>query len=331
MENYMKIIPLESKTKNKWNKFLLKNGPRSGLFLNSWQWGEFQRNIGNNVAQNIFMEGDDYKCITTLIYNNIKIFGNYCYIPRGPICSDASYLKKVLDLIIKDNLFVRFDHVSVEAPLFNGLHKTRHIQPNKTLITDLSKTEDDLMASMHKKTRYNIRLAEKSGVHVNLSPVDFDLVWNVFEETSKRDGFSLHKKDYYKKMVNELSYDECNVFLATATFENQILAANIMIDFGGTRTYLHGASSNINRNVMAPYLLHWVLIKDAKEKGLRWYDWWGVCNKDNKTHKWAGITRFKRGFGGEDVDYAGTYDYTHQTGGYLAYKFIRYIKNLIKK
>ena len=327
----MQKIPLESKTKNKWNLFLLKNGPRSGLFLNSWQWGEFQSKVGNTVDQYIFEKNGVWRGISNIVHKKLKLFGDYCYVPRGPVCVRFSYVKEILDLIIKDNWFVRFDHSFTNKLKFPGFYKTTHVQPSKTIITNLSKTEDELMASMHKKTRYNIRLAKKNGVHVNLSSVDFELVWDVFEETSKRDGFGLHKKDYYKKMVSELNSEECNVFLATATFEDQVLAANIMIDFGGTRTYLHGASSNLNRNLMAPYLLHWYLIKDAKYKGIDWYDWWGVCDKNDKNHQWAGITRFKLGFGGEDVEYAGTYDYTHKPVQYLMYRHIRYIKNLIKK
>jgi lipid II:glycine glycyltransferase (peptidoglycan interpeptide bridge formation enzyme) len=81
-----------------------------------------------------------------------------------------------------------------------------------------------------------------------------------------------------------------------------------MIYFGDTATYLHGASSRERRELMAPHLLHWTAMMDAKSWGFRTYDFWGVAPEGVEGHSWAGITRFKRGFGGKYVAYPGTYD-----------------------
>lgn len=120
-------------------------------------------------------------------------------------------------------------------------------------------------------------------------------------------------------------------FLAIAKHENDILATNIMIDFGDTRTYLHGASSNVKRNLMAPYLLHWELMKDAQSKGIKFYDWWGIAPIDAPAdHPWAGISRFKRGFGGEEVEYPGTFDLVLHPIKYRFYQFIRSLRRRMK-
>jgi lipid II:glycine glycyltransferase (peptidoglycan interpeptide bridge formation enzyme) len=81
---------------------------------------------------------------------------------------------------------------------------------------------------------------------------------------------------------------------------------------------------------MAPYLLHWELIKEAKEKGLKFYDWWGIAASDDPKDPWAGITRFKKGFGGEMVSYPGTFDYVLKPAGYEFYKLFRFVKRRIR-
>ena len=200
--------------------------------------------------------------------------------------------------------------------------KTRDLQPSHTLITNLEPSEKQLLANMHEKTRYNIRLAEKKGVQIEIGTATIDEVWRVFEMTSSRDEFRLHGKEYYRKMLQHT-----NAFLAVAKHDGEILAANILIDFGKTRSYLHGASSNVKRNFMAPYLLQWELMKDAKIHGMKSYDWWGVAPVHaSSTHEWSGISRFKRGFGGEEVSYPGTFDVVLHPIKYKLYQFARMLR-----
>jgi lipid II:glycine glycyltransferase (peptidoglycan interpeptide bridge formation enzyme) len=104
-------------------------------------------------------------------------------------------------------------------------------------------------------------------------------------------------------------------------YKNQVIAGNIVSFFGDTVTYVHGASSYEHRRVMAPYLLQWQVIKKAKEKGYRHYDFYGIDEE-----KWPGITRFKKGFGGEGIKYPGTYDLILNKKWYYVYKTLRYIR-----
>jgi lipid II:glycine glycyltransferase (peptidoglycan interpeptide bridge formation enzyme) len=130
-------------------------------------------------------------------------------------------------------------------------------------------------------------------------------------------------------MLEILKSGECKAFLAFADFEGQSLAANLMIDSFGTRTYLHGASSNEMRNVMAPYALHAHLMKDAAEKGLTAYDFWGIAPPgSSEDHPWAGITRFKLGFSENVVSMPGTYDIPLSRFWYGLYKTARKLRGL---
>ena len=157
---------------------------------------------------------------------------------------------------------------------------------------------------------------------VSIGTDSIDAVWPLFEQTASRGQFRLHPKSYYQKMLASGV-----VFIATAKAGEQIVAANLMVDFDGTRTYLHGASGETHRNVMAPFLLHWELMRDAKRKGVEAYDWWGVAPEGaNESHPWNGITRFKLGFGGERLDSPGTFDFVARPLAYAVYRIVRAIR-----
>lgn len=334
-----------------WDAFVQKHGPRSGLFLQSWMWGEFQKSVGEQVERVAWIsnvgegQAPPVQAVAQVIRKTIPYFGTYAYVPRGPIVVSsfpppAKEGKEEVSIVnVADHdLFIR-----IESPIERGQgtppitgKRISSIQPAHTLITDLTLSTDELLANMHEKTRYNIRLADKKGVKIEMRSATIDEVWPVFEATASRDVFRLHGKEYYRKMMEEGGKEgrreeeggkETRVFIAIAKHEGNILAANIMIDFGNTRTYLHGASSNVKRNFMAPYLLQWELMKDAKANGITSYDWWGVAPLGApSSHPWAGISRFKRGFGGEEVSYPDTVDVVLKPGRYMIYNFIRKLR-----
>jgi lipid II:glycine glycyltransferase (peptidoglycan interpeptide bridge formation enzyme) len=201
------------------------------------------------------------------------------------------------------------------------IRRSLDVQVSKTIILDLSKTEDKLLKEMHQKTRYNIRLAEKKGVKIReAAEGEFEKFWELMSQTVNRDGFRLHEKDYYEKMIE---VDGVKLFLGEA--ENKILCSGIFSFFGDTAVYLHGASSNENRELMAPHILQWELARRAKALGFKYYDFFGVDEK-----KWPGVTRFKRGFGGKEVNYPGTFDVIFDIFKYDGYKVLRFVRRFLK-
>jgi lipid II:glycine glycyltransferase (peptidoglycan interpeptide bridge formation enzyme) len=209
--------------------------------------------------------------------------------------------------------------IASPSTLLGAKQSPHDINPRATSIVDLSQTEEELLAAMHQKTRYNIRVAEKHGVSVgpwSMVHGSFDRIWELFDQTAKRDRFRLHPRGYYEKQIKIPGIE---VF--GAEHEDKLLAAAIIIFFGDTATYLHGASSNEMRNVMAPHALHWAIIKRAKESGMKYYDLWGIS--DDQKSGWAGITRFKRGFGGADVSAPGTFDLPVNKFWYSVYTLVR--------
>jgi len=139
----------------------------------------------------------------------------------------------------------------------------------------------------------------------------------LLQKTSRRDEFHSHPEEYYKKLL-----DLKSIKLFAIEHQDKIIASNIILFYGKRAIYLHGASDYEYRNLMAPYLLHWHIIKHAKDKGFLEYDLWGVDDK-----KWPGVTRFKRGLGGKEVNYVGSYNYVFKPFWYALYKARQSLKN----
>ncbi|MBI4435062.1 peptidoglycan bridge formation glycyltransferase FemA/FemB family protein [Candidatus Uhrbacteria bacterium] len=317
-----------------WNQFVLEHGPRSGRFLQSWEWGEFQTAMGEQVRRDVFDDEGTVTGVAQWLERKLPGSGIYCYCPKGPI--GVGQLQGG-----HKELFLRIEPAT--PSFLQGAKKSVDLSPTHTRITSLTDTEETLLAQMHSKTRYNIRVAQKHGVVVEFGSHDMDAVWNLFKQTSTRGEFRLHDKRYYQTMIDSLATGDCRAFLATASHAGDLLVANIMVDFGDTRTYLHGASSNQLRNYMGPYLLHWELIRDAKTRGLTYYDWWGVAPLEDSpparggargggsTHPWAGISRFKRGFPGVEYASPGTYDLVLQPFRYQLYQVGRSLIRIVRR
>lgn len=201
--------------------------------------------------------------------------------------------------------------------------------PVVTRALDISKTEEEILAQMKPKTRYNIRLAQKKGVTVSRTS-DADTLYNLLQKTAGRDkGYFPHDKNYYQKMAEVLGSKNLG-FVFQAEFENEPLAAIFVTLYGKTAIYLHGGFDDSKKNLMAPYLCQWEAIKYAKKMGCSYYDFWGVAETDSPHDPWAGITRFKEGFGGERIVFPGSYDFVLHPFWYNFLTVMARIKHLIR-
>jgi len=311
----------------------LASGREHNQFPQSWEWGEFQISAGNRVMRLGFKDGDRLFFALSLIKKVLPLGLNYFYAPRINLENlSLEKIKFIFDSIKsiakkEKVIFLRFEPANgfSIADFRLPIIRTIDVQPSRTVILNLEKTADELLSAMHQKTRYNIRLAEKKGVIIREAGVDdFEKFWKLMEETKQRDGFRLHGKEYYRKMLNiqyPISNSQLSIRLFVAEYESKIIAGNIVVFFGDTVTYMHGASGGEYRNVMAPYLLQWHIIKLAKDSGYKYYDFYGVDEK-----KWPGVTRFKTGFGAEEINYPGTFDLVFGQGWYSIYRLVRRIR-----
>lgn len=302
-------------------------------FLQSWTWGTFQASLGRRVVRIGFSDGTRLMSGAQFVFLPLPLRHSYVYLPRGPFGDGATFEWEDAIRLLKSEepraVFLRTDPPESAPPAPQGSHaRLKTVQPQHTLMLDLRKSEAELLSAMHEKTRYNIRLAERKGVQVSHTTEAEQLVdfFALLRETDKRDRIRSHPQAYYQRMFETLA-PRGQLALWTARFEGKTLAANLVVSFSDTVTYLHGASSDIARNVMAPHLLQWRQIQDAKQRGFRWYDFWGVAPKDvGSNHAWAGITRFKEGFGGERVSYPAGFDLALTPLRYRAFRLAKTLR-----
>jgi len=342
----MQLIELKEQDKLKYNSFVASHP--SGSFLQSWEWGGWQENLGREVYRFFLMDSDSVAGSMQLI--RMPVLGKrfYLYAPYGPVLAKGENFKfqisnfqgifNDLKSRFPEALFIRIEPKDQQLPAtcYQLLAKSTHIQPVNTLVLDLSKSIDQLLKEMHPKTRYNIRLAQKHGVEIvsDLAIVPghglyLEEVLGLIMETAKRQNFKTFTEDYYRGLLDFFgAQNHCGdlkIYIYKALYGRELLAAAVMVDFGKVRTYLFGGSAAAHRDVMAPHLLHFKAISDAQALGLRSYDFWGL---DTVKEKNPGFARFKLGFGGKRLEYPGAYDLVFAKGQYRFYQVLRWLNRL---
>ena len=310
-----------------WNRFLSQH-PDAHL-LQTGEWGELKSAFGWKPVRVI---SGDFG--VQILFRKLPLGFTVGYIPK----SDPTLLLwQEVDSACKQNraIFVKLEPDAwgdAQPDTWNLKLETspHNIQPPRTIIVDIRGTEEEILARMKQKTRYNIRLAEKKGVTVR--------AWDNVESfhkmmlvTGGRDGFGVHSLEYYKRAYELLQPKGLGEILV-AEYEGKPLAALFVARNGDRAYYLYGASTDEERNRMPTYLLQWEAMKWAKARGCEEYDLWGVPDEDEPTLEaqfesrhdglW-GVYRFKRGFGGKLKRAAQAMDRVYNPLLYWAYlKFI---------
>lgn len=312
----------------------------SGSFLQSSIWQQLLKKQGHNFWQLAVVE-DNQVIATCLFYENrLPLSRSYFYAPKGPIISAELHddkKREVLQLILSRARDITIDTKNAqeiffkvepteEALILPELVKTADIQPRDNWIIDLTKDTQKILEEMHAKTRYNIALAKRRGVKIRFSHdmTDLQHFLRLIKNTADRNQISLLPDKHYKLLLATLIEQHAGE-LALAEVGGEVVAANLLIRFGLATTYLHGGTDYQQRQYMAPQLLQWESIKKAKEHGFTKYDFGGVAPEDGSKPRWAGLTRFKKGFGGYPVVSPGAYDLIYDKSWYSLYKLSKKI------
>lgn len=292
--------------------------------------------------------------VNVLVRTFKKSFVNFslAYVPLAPEKdegeSEESYIAQIGDFtkslknsLPKNTLCVRYDlpldfatceerdsfvksFPSLAKKAKVGIKKNKvDIQPPDSTYLDLTKTEDELLAGMKNKWRYNVRYATKHGVEVRAVTAnsadfekDLDSFYELYKTTAARDGIGLHPKSYYKDLLergaksekSEAEGDRTKITLYIASHEGEDLAAIITLFQSDEAIYLYGCSGNNKRNLMPAYLVQWTAIREAKAFGSKIYDFYGMPPTDDENHPMHGLYLFKTGFGGAHVHRPGSFD-----------------------
>jgi len=282
--------------------------------LQSWAWGDFRQSERVDVIRlGEYKQGKLIAGYQITFHQIPRLCYKMGYCPKSGIPS-----KEMLKAIKKEAkkrkaIAVKFEPNIREGLNFGkklGLVKGRPLFTKNTFWLDLTKSEEDLLSGMKAKTRYNIRLAKRKGVRVmeDSSDKGFDEYWKLMEETTNRQAFYAHDKAYHLKMWQEMRKAK-QAHLFKAVYKNETLAAWIVFVLNGVLYYPYGASSRKHRDLMANNLLAWEVIRFGKRKGCRLFDMWGSLGEDpDKNDPWYGFHKFKEGYGGELVEFVGSWD-----------------------
>ncbi len=304
---------------SEWDGFLARH-PEAHI-LQTREWGELKSRFGWKSHPIIESEAG-----ALVLLRRLPLGLSLAYIPRGPLPASERSLAELLPALDRMLQSQRVVVLLVEPDLQDAqstrtglarlnLQPSRlSVQPPRTIVVDLSGSEDDILARMKQKTRYNINLARRHGVLVRAGD-DTRSFYTLMQETTARDEFAAHSPAYYKAAY-ELFSPNNRVRLLFAEHAGHPLAALMVFAMGRRAWYFYGASSSESRQLMAPYLLQWEAMRWARSRGCMTYDMWGVPDFDERTLEsdfasrsdglW-GVYRFKRGFGGRLERTVGTW------------------------
>lgn len=307
--------------------------------MQSWAWGEFRGKTGVAVLRLGQFKHDKLLKTFQITFHSIPHTPfTIAYIPKSVLPDQEllNYLKKIAQKY--HTIFYKFEPnfsspvassdqfvlLSSRQELENlGLVAGKSLFTKYSFILDLTQPESQLLSAMKSKTRYNLNLAAKKGVIVeedNSSEAFADYLRLTFEETTVRQGFYAHDRDYHAKMWQTM-HDAGIAHLFRASFEDEALVTWIVFIFNNTLYYPYGASSSAHRNLMASNLMMWEVIKFGKKMGCKQFDMWGSLgpNPDPKD-SWIGFHRFKEGYGPTLMEFVGTYDYVIDPVTYQFYQ-----------
>ncbi|MCX6053939.1 MAG: peptidoglycan bridge formation glycyltransferase FemA/FemB family protein [Chloroflexi bacterium] len=336
-----------------WNSLLL-SFPAAHL-LQSAQWAEIKKENGWNSDPVCWKdEAGNTSGVANILTRCIKPLGlgpgiSVCYVPRGPIWdwSDRRNTGKVLDQIQeyakkKGAMFIKIDP---EVILGRGIPGTasaleedagtdfleelrnrgwcyspEQVQFKNTVLLDLEGSEEEWLSSMKQKARYNLRLAQRSGLVVRVAKKEeLPVLYKMYAETAARDHFIIREIGYYLRVWDRFMDAEMALPLI-AEFEEKPVAGLVLFHFGSRAWYLYGMSTDLFREKMPNYLLQWEAMRRAKSYGCSVYDLWGAPEKFDSTDHLFGVYRFKEGLGGQVIRTPGAWDYPIKPLLYFAYQ-----------
>ncbi len=336
----MFIRSITSEEKSSYNSVVLHP-------LQSWEWGEFKKKTGLIIERvGIFEKSKLVKALQVTFHPVPFLNKNVGYFPKGSM-PDTIQLSVLKDLAKKNNaIFIKLEPNIAQKVGVQSAHKNitqflfdNNCVPGKPLFTkytfqlDLTRPEEILFKNLASKTRYNVNLAYKKGVRIfeNTSAEGMNQYIEILKETTKRQGFYAHSPKYFQDMWDELGASG-NMRIFNAVYEDKILTSWIIFIFNGVIYYPYGSSRSENRDVMANNLMMWEMIKFGKKEKCHTFDMWGSLGPEpDKKHSWYGFHKFKQGYGGDLVEFLGTYDYVIDMPMYKLFTIIDNIRWKILK
>lgn len=346
----MKII--EAKNRKEWDEFVTSH-PEAN-FLQSWDFYEFYRARGNEVVRRIAIEETSRKVAKENdIPGKRRVIGAYAgvvekakrgrhlAIAGGPIVDWGKL--EVVEALFKDMAeqgkqhrcaFVRVrpqlerSEESLELMRRLGARPApMYLSVEFAGVLDMRKDEEEILKGMRQRLRRALRKAAKNEITVETSrdPKDIHQFYEIQMQTAGRHGFVAFSEDFLTKQFAAFApHDEAVLY--TAKYQGEILAQNFMIFYGNEASYHYGVSSELGTKLSGAPLLHMEAMRDARKRGIKRYNFWGIVGEDETWHRFYGVSQFKRGFGVEELKYVPAHDLILKPGRYAITKLIEGIR-----
>jgi lipid II:glycine glycyltransferase (peptidoglycan interpeptide bridge formation enzyme) len=305
-----------------WDATVIAEG---GHLLQSWRWGALKARFGWRV-QRIAVSGERGVALAQVLFRH-RMGLSIGYIPRGPIVPagdiavaeqlwqaiDAvAWKQRSLTIIVEPDVPLPFATVNRRG-FETGPHP---VQPARSVKVELA-DDESLLARMHQKTRYNVRLAQRRGVATRIAAASDETLaqfYALLQDTSSRNNFEIHSPDYYREFFQRFGDDAALIF---ADIDGKPVAGVATVSFGNEAIYMYGASSTRDRAHGAGFLVQYEAMRWARDHGCQYYDLWGIPAEEPVSTKvddgdriagtsgsdWRGLYEFKTRFGGTIIRY----------------------------
>mgnify|MGYP001191860160 CR=1 FL=1 len=282
-------------------------------FFHSWNWGDFEKSLGKTVNRVGFYKNNQLVAVAQLVEVKAKR-GKFLHIRNGPFMywketklveSVTTELKNIAKLrncdFIRLSPQIEYSDKNEKLLKNNGFIKNQmhDVDAEITWVLDLTQDLDTILQKMRKNTRYYIRKAEKEGVKIIVSTKTSDLeeFYKIYIDTVERQKWNAYNFEYLKKEFEIFKKDD-QIKIYLAEYQGKVIASSLFIYYRGEVFYHHSGSLTKFRHIPASYLIQWQSIKNAKETGNTKYNFFGIARDDISKHPWAGLSFFKKGFGG---------------------------------
>lgn len=329
--------------KKVWEEFVTSHAEAN--FLQSWQWGEFHELRERKVLRRGVFEGEKLVGVYTGHIEPARR-GKHMQIPGGPIVdwkNDTAVTALFDDMRAQAKksgcVYVRVrpqreDSLkSRETLVKNGLKPApMYLSVELAGVLDLTKSEDEILAGMRQRLRRALRKAAKNNITVETStnPADVHEFYQIQLQTAGRHGFVSFSENFLQKQFEAFA-PTGNAVLYTAKYNGEILAQNFMLFYGDEASYHYGVSTELGTKLSGAPLLHMQAMRDARERGIKRYNFWGIVDEDDTKHRFYGVSVFKRGFGVEELRYTPAHDLVVKKVPYFATWLIEAVRRKTRK
>lgn len=316
----MKIEIRDAKDRDEWDAFVTSH--EEANFLQSWDFYDFHKSRGEEVCRRIVEKNGKIVAAYAGEVEHAKR-GRYMAIAGGPILdwSDSHVVKKVFEDIklqgeIYNCVFVRVrpqcELTEKNEKIFkdNGLKKApMYLSVEYAGILNLNESEEEIMVGMRQRLRRALRKGMKNNIEIEKStdPKDIHTFYQIQLQTAKRHDFYAFSEEFLTKQFKAFARNG-EAVLYTAKHDGEILAQNFMIFYGNEASYHYGVSSELGTKLSGAPLLHMEAMRDARERGIKRYNFWGIVGEDDTKHRFYGVSVFKRGFGVTELKYLPAHD-----------------------